>query len=250
MDRGLLCARAEAALHLLGAVGRFARRSARPGLCRSAGLVGGGGQSPCVVACWGGASRAPSVPSKAPSREGGGGGRRKPVRPGCSCAALAGAGAGPSCAPHVPAFAGLRAPGRGEGGPVTTGRRRLASQPRTSCIRAAAAGLPPYSGPFTLGRPHHASQPCQGVRNHGLEGVEGGVGGHPPPFADPRMWYKTMRFVGARGARHFVLGRGPFFCLTLCAYTQNNQNFVENSKMHSKHKKAFDADRISGSDLG
>ena len=39
----------------------------------------------------------------------------------------------------------------------------------------AAAGLPPYSSPFALGRPHHASTPHQGVRPQGLEGVE--VGG-------------------------------------------------------------------------
>ena len=34
--------------------------------------------------------------------------------------------------------------------------------------------LPPYSGPFALGRPHHASTPRQGARPQGLERVEGG----------------------------------------------------------------------------
>ena len=33
-----------------------------------------------------------------------------------------------------------------------------------------------------------------------------------------------------------VDGRGIFFCLTPCVYTQN---FVENSKMDEKHKKGF-----------
>ena len=35
-----------------------------------------------------------------------------------------------------------------------------------------ATWLPPYSGPFALGRPHHASTPRQGVRPQGFEGVE------------------------------------------------------------------------------
>ena len=50
-----------------------------------------------------------------------------------------------------------------------------------------------------------------------------------------------MDFVGARGAGEFVLGRrqGEIFFLTLCVYTQNTQNFVENSKMDETHKKGF-----------
>ena len=37
----------------------------------------------------------------------------------------------------------------------------------------------------------------------------------------------------------YAYGRGKFFCLNLCVYTQNTQNFVENSKMDEKHKKGF-----------
>ena len=37
----------------------------------------------------------------------------------------------------------------------------------------------------------------------------------------------------------YAYGRGKFFCLTLCVYTQNTQNFVENPKMDEKHKKGF-----------
>ena len=55
----------------------------------------------------------------------------------------------------------------------------------------------------------------------------------------PKWLYGTMGFVGTRGAGDFVLGiwQGGIFCLTLCVYTQNTQNFVENSKMDEKHKK-------------
>ena len=33
---------------------------------------------------------------------------------------------------------------------------------------------------------------------------------------------------------------GVLFFFTLCVYTQNTQNFVENSKMGEKHTKKFD----------
>ena len=49
-----------------------------------------------------------------------------------------------------------------------------------------------------------------------------------------------MGFVGAGGAGDFVLDiqQGKIF-LTLCVYTQNTQNFVENLKMDEKHKNGF-----------
>ena len=47
--------------------------------------------------------------------------------------------------------------------------------------------------------------------------------------------------VGAKGAENFffALPEGVFF-FTRCVYTQNTQNFVENSKMFEKHRKIFD----------
>ena len=66
----------------------------------------------------------------------------------------------------------------------------------------------------------------------------------PPPLLQTLRWlYGTMGFVGAvlsPEAPEILLkayGRGKFFCLTLCLYTQNTQNFVETSKTDEKHKK-------------
>ena len=69
-------------------------------------------------------------------------------------------------------------------------------------------------------------------------------GGDPPPpplLQAPKWLYGTMGLVGTGGAADFVLRirQGEIFCLTLCVYTQNTQNFVENSKMDEKHKKRF-----------
>ena len=63
---------------------------------------------------------------------------------------------------------------------------------------------------------------------------------NPPPLQTPKWLYRTMGFVGARGAGDFVLGirQGEIF-LFRCVCTQNTQNFVENSKMAEKHKKGF-----------
>ena len=72
------------------------------------------------------------------------------------------------------------------------------------------------------------------------QGGRGGVTPHPP-LQTPKWLYGTMGFVGARAATDFVLGirQGEFFCLTLYVYTQNTENFVENSKMDENHKKGF-----------
>ena len=43
-----------------------------------------------------------------------------------------------------------------------------------SIAKPQQRGCPPCSGPFALGRSHHASTPRQGARPQGLEGVEGG----------------------------------------------------------------------------
>ena len=58
----------------------------------------------------------------------------------------------------------------------------------------------------------------------------------------PKWLYGTMGFVGAGVAGDFfclAYGKGKLFCLTLCVYTQNTQNFVENSQTDDKHKKGF-----------
>ena len=62
-----------------------------------------------------------------------------------------------------------------------------------------------------------------------------------------------MGFVGARGTGDFSFRQtagGTCFCLTLCVYTQNTQNFVENSKMDEKHTQKKILTSTSGSDLG
>ena len=58
--------------------------------------------------------------------------------------------------------------------------------------------------------------------------------------------------VGTKGAGKFLLASWMkfFYCSTLWIYAQNPQNFVENSKMGEKHKKRFDPNPTSGSDLG
>ena len=67
-------------------------------------------------------------------------------------------------------------------------------------------------------------------------------GGSPaPPLQIPKWLYGTMGFVAPEAPEILFLayGRGKFLCLTLCVYTQNTQNFVDNSKMDEKHKKGF-----------
>ena len=67
----------------------------------------------------------------------------------------------------------------------------------------------------------------------------------PPKFSNP--FFSNLRFwgkVSAPKAQTFFLCPPEgvsFFFFTLCVYTQNAQNFVENSKMGEKHrKKIFD----------
>ena len=55
------------------------------------------------------------------------------------------------------------------------------------------------------------------------------------------MFTRNNGFCGRLRRRRFCFrqtARG-FFCLPRCVYTQNTQNFVENSKMDEKHKKGF-----------
>ena len=70
----------------------------------------------------------------------------------------------------------------------------------------------------------------------------------PPPDPPPKVFEPVfLQFeilgerVGAKGAETFFpLLRGCFFFPTLCVYTQNTQNLVENSTMFEKHRKFFD----------
>ena len=74
----------------------------------------------------------------------------------------------------------------------------------------------------------------------------------PPKFSNPS--FPNLRFWGKGLAPKapkiflFPFLRGFFF--TRCVYTQNTQNFVENSKMFEKHRKFLTPDLTSGSDLG
>ena len=70
----------------------------------------------------------------------------------------------------------------------------------------------------------------------------------PPPSPDPPKVFEPVFLhfeilgerVGAKGAENFLaLPEGVFF-FTRCVYTQNAQNFAENSKMFEKHRKFFD----------
>ena len=82
----------------------------------------------------------------------------------------------------------------------------------------------------------------------------------PPPPPDPPKIFEPvfLQFeilgerVGAEGAEFFffALPEGVFLFFTLRVYTQNTQNFVEDSKMFEKHRKFFTPDLTSGSDLG
>ena len=147
---------------------------------------------------------------------------------------------------------------RGGGGLLTKG----AGSP--SCASVAV------SGSFDAGMGEGAGgggglgMPCQVCR--GRQGVRGGrknmdQGRHlrkggglfksrhpipPPPNAPKVLEPGVLQFeilgetVGAKGARilFFWLLEGGNF--SLYVYTQNTQNFVENSKMGEKHRKIFD----------
>ena len=88
-------------------------------------------------------------------------------------------------------------------------------------------------GPRALkGTPYRGGRPVQ-IRDP-----------HPPP--DPPKIFQPvfLQFeilgerVGPKAPKFFL----PFLRVfsTLCVYTQNTQNFVENSKMFEKHRKIFD----------
>ena len=73
-------------------------------------------------------------------------------------------------------------------------------------------------------------------------------GGKSPPSTDPKMVVRVNGFCGYWRRRRFCFRhttRGIFF--TLCTFSQNTQNFVENSKMGEKQH--FDPNPTSG-DLG
>ena len=64
----------------------------------------------------------------------------------------------------------------------------------------------------------------------------------PPPPYRPQNGCTEQWVLWAPAALEILFqayGRGKFFCLTVCVYTQSTQNFVENSKMDEKHKKGF-----------
>ena len=55
----------------------------------------------------------------------------------------------------------------------------------------------------------------------------------PPKFSNPS--FSNFRFRGK-----LLAPKAPnFFFFTLCVYTQNTHNFVENSKVGEKRKKYF-----------
>ena len=60
----------------------------------------------------------------------------------------------------------------------------------------------------------------------------------PPPLQTPKWLYRTMGFVGA-GDFVLAYGRGEFFCLTLCVYTQNTQILWRIQKWMKNTKKDF-----------
>ena len=61
----------------------------------------------------------------------------------------------------------------------------------------------------------------------------------PSPLYRPQNGCTEQWVLCAPEILFLAYGRGKFFCLTLCVFTQNTQNFVENSKMDEKHKKGF-----------
>ena len=51
-------------------------------------------------------------------------------------------------------------------------------------------------------------------------------GGYPPPLQNPKWLYRTMGFVGARGAGDFVLGirQGEIFLFDpMCPYSKYSE---------------------------
>ena len=116
---------------------------------------------------------------------------------------------------------------------VTTARCKGCDKWRPKCVRG--------NGGCGLGhavREHQNVPPVNwshgGCSWPGLDPKGGGGrmshrGRTPPPLQTPKwvFWAPEILFS--------AYGRGEFFSLTLCVYTQNAQNFVENSKMDEKH---------------
>ena len=72
-----------------------------------------------------------------------------------------------------------------------------------------------------------------------LVGTRPQRGGGPPPLYGPQNCRTEQCALSALEILFQAYGRGNFSCSTLCVYTQNTQNFVENSKMAEKHKKGY-----------
>ena len=94
---------------------------------------------------------------------------------------------------------------------------------------------PPFEGST---RVHYARGPIL----VGTRPQRGGGGGTPPLFG-PQNCRTEQCALSAPEAPQILFqaygGGGGFFCSTPCVYTQNTQNFVENSKMAEKHKKVM-----------
>ena len=68
---------------------------------------------------------------------------------------------------------------------------------------------------------------------------EGGGGGlHGPQNGCVGQW--ILWALDAQEILFWAYGRGSTFVFTTCGYTQNAENFVQNSKMGEKHKKIYD----------
>ena len=84
--------------------------------------------------------------------------------------------------------------------------------------------------------PPHCPQMYHGGCSRPGPSPKGGGGGLPS--TDPKMVVCNNGFCGHWRFCFRHTAGGNFF-LTLCVYTQNTQNFVQNSKMDEKHKKGF-----------
>ena len=101
----------------------------------------------------------------------------------------------------------------------------------------------PLKCQYTIKGPWTSKARCRSIKGVGLFEFQTPPLPDPPKVFDPV--YLQFEIVGeragAKGAEFFFFctSEGVFF-FTLCVYTQNTQNFVENSKMFEKHRKVFD----------
>ena len=83
------------------------------------------------------------------------------------------------------------------------------------------------------------------ARPHEMHFFHSKVGGlfefqTPPPPDPPKVLEPVFLQFEILGEIFFAPPEGVFFLFTLCVYSQNTQNFVENSKMFEEHRKFFD----------